>query len=73
VHQGRRLQRRAALLPGEEPVGEPAQLLVDERQELVGRLPVALARAREQRGDRGPAARRAEGSGSRSFSTMRRV
>ena len=42
VHQGRRLERLAGPLLGQLPRGQPAQLVVDQRQELVGGLRVAL-------------------------------
>ena len=40
MNQGSRLQRLAGLLVGEPLGGQPAQFLVDQRQELVGRFPV---------------------------------
>jgi hypothetical protein len=42
VDQGRGLQRLAGLLVRQPLRGQPAQLVVDERQELLGRVGVAL-------------------------------
>ena len=42
VDQGRRLERLAGLLLGQLLRGQPAQLVVDQRQELLGGLRVAL-------------------------------
>ena len=51
MDQGRRLERLAGRLAGEPPGGQPAQLVVDQRQELIGRLRVALLDRREDAGD----------------------
>jgi hypothetical protein len=51
VHQTRRLERLARRLAGEPPGGELAQLIVDPREELTGRLLVALFDRREDAGD----------------------
>ena len=51
VHQGRGLERLAGLLPRQLPGGQLAQLVVDQGQELLGRLGVALLDGREDAGD----------------------
>ena len=48
VHQGGRLQRVLGALPGHLALGRPAQLVVDERQQLLGGPWVALADGIEQ-------------------------
>ena len=47
VDQGRGLERLAGLLLGQLLGGQLAQLVVDQRQELLGRLGVALLDGRE--------------------------
>ena len=51
VDQGRGLERLARLLLRQPLGGELAQLVVDQRQELLGRLRVALLDGREDAGD----------------------
>ena len=43
VHQGRGLERLARLLADQLPGGQPAQLVVDQREQLAGRLPLPPA------------------------------
>ena len=50
MHQGGRLQRLAGLLLGQLLGRQLAQLVVDQRQELLGRLRVALLDGREDAG-----------------------
>jgi hypothetical protein len=50
LHQRRGLERLAGLLLGELPGRELAQLVVDQGQELLGRLAVALLDRREDAG-----------------------
>ena len=50
VDQGRGLERLAGLLLGQLLGGQLAQLVVDQRQELLGRLRVALLDGREDAG-----------------------
>src|SRR5262249_39639213 len=58
VDQRRGLERLAGLLLRQLPGGQLAQLVVDQRQELLGRLAVALPDRREEAGEvvpgRGP-------------------
>jgi hypothetical protein len=42
VNQGRGLERLPRLLPGEPLLGEPPELTVNEGEELLGRLGVAV-------------------------------
>ena len=51
VDQGRGLERLAGLLLRQLLGGQLAQLVVDQRQELLGRLRVALLDGREDAGD----------------------
>ena len=51
VHQGGRLQGLAGLLLRQPLGGKPAQLIVNQRQELIGRFWVALFDGREYVGD----------------------
>ena len=51
MDQGRGLERLARLLLGQPLGGQLAQLVVDQRQELLGRLGVALLDGREDAGD----------------------
>ena len=50
MDQGRGLERLAGLLLGQPLGGQLAQLVVDQRQELLGRLRVALLDGREDAG-----------------------
>ena len=51
VDQGGGLERLAGPLPGQPMRGQPAELVVDQRQELIGRSGVALLDGREDAGD----------------------
>ena len=51
VNQGRGLERLPWLLPGHLRGRQPAQLVVDQRQQLLGGLRVALLDRREDAGD----------------------
>ena len=51
VDQGRRLERLARLLLGQLRCGQLAQLVVDQRQELLGGLGVAVLDGREDARD----------------------
>ena len=50
MHQGRRLQRLARPLPGQLLRGQPAQLIVDQRQQLRGGPRVARLGRRQDAG-----------------------
>ena len=51
VHQRSRLQRVPAALEAKPAGGDPAQFGVDERQQAIEGMPIALTPAVEQRGD----------------------
>jgi hypothetical protein len=48
VHQGRGLERLTRRLAGQLPSGQPAQLVVDQRKQLAGRLPLPLAQCLQE-------------------------